>query len=494
MSKKPLPKGADEKTLTARVIQIDDFFRFMEYMPNPDEVLRDAGEAISIYREMKTDARIKSLLKIAKSAILNYPIHLKTDNCRKQIVDFVAQALEKKVTLYKVAKRLLNAVDYGYSAVEVIWGNSDGWWLPSDVVQRKPERFAFDAYSRLRHRTSSGTYEDLYNQKYKWLVWRHDKDPENPYGTSALKACYWAWKFKKVGLEFWLMAEEKFAVPSILALFEYPGSADDVRNRAQEIANMLSGITSGSSAAVGNVKEAKPITADGKLSEFKTLTDWCDTQFAYAITYQSLAVQEAENGTRAQAQVHADTFLSATKENCRDIQEELQELVDWIVELNFGPDEIVPQVEFDLSEYASWEVVRDAIDRGLPVSKQALYERYGLPKPKGDDDVFTKPGQSTMGVAVQGAEIGAPAPQTDVQSTALNGAQVTALLELAAKVSNKEIPLETARAMAQAAFPLVSKDEIDRIFDPLKNFTPAPATKELADDVKKNSRILNLQP
>jgi hypothetical protein len=347
----------------------------------------------------------------------------------------------------------------------------------------------------LRHRTSGGVFEDLYTQRYKWLVWRHDKDPENPYGTSALKACYWAWKFKKAGLEFWLMATEKFAVPSILALFEYAGSEDDVRDRAQEIANMLSGITSGSSAAVGNIKEAKPITVDGKLSEFKTLTDWCDTQFAYGITYQSLAVQEAENGTRAQAQVHADTFLSATKENCRDMQEVLQELVDWIVELNYGPGEIAPQVEFNLSEYASWEVVRDAIDRGLPISKAALYERYGLPKPKDDDDAFAKSEtQAATPLSSQVAETGASAAQTDIQATALNDAQVSALLELAAKVSSKEIPLESARAMAQAAFPLVSKDEIDRIFDPLKDFTPAPATKEFSDDVKKNSRILNLQP
>lgn len=392
MSKKPLPK-ADAPLLTARVIRLDDVLpSFMGYMPNPDEVLRDAGEAISIYREMKIDARIKSLLRVAKSAMLNYPIRINNGEARKPVADLVERSLKnKKFSLYGTAKRLTTAFDYGYSAVEIIWKNDDGWWLPVDAVQRKPERFCFDNEGRLKHRTTGGSLVDLYTQTYKWLVWRHDKDPENPYGTSVLKACYWAWKFKKAGLEFWLMATEKFAVPSILALFEMSGNENDIRKRAESLATMLNGISSGSGAALANIKSAQPINVDGKLSEFKSLTDWCDTQFAYAIVYQSLSVQEAQNGTRAQSQVHEDTFLQATKEDCRDIEPVLQQVVDWIVELNFGPDEIVPKVEFDLSEYASWDIVKDAIDRGVPISKAALYDRYGLPKPKDDADTYVQP-------------------------------------------------------------------------------------------------------
>jgi phage gp29-like protein len=264
------------------------------------------------------------------------------------------------------------------------------------VVQRKPERFGFDAEGRLKHRDSDGTMVDLYSQAYKWLVWRHDKDPENPYGTSVLKACYWAWKFKKAGLEFWLMATEKFAVPSILALFDASGDEETIRQRAENLAKMLNGVSSGSGAALANVKSATVISADGKLSEFKALTDWCDTQFAYAIVYSSLAVQEAENGTRAQAEVHADTFLAATKEICRDLEEVLQQVVDWIVELNFGPGEMAPKVAFDLAEYASWAVIKDAIDSGLPISLSALYDRYGIPKPTDDGDSFLRAPSSPL--------------------------------------------------------------------------------------------------
>ena len=487
----------DQATLTARVIKMgDSMASFMGYMPNPDEVLRNAGEALSIYREMKIDGRVKSLLTVAKSAVLNYPIRLDASQARAEVVKEVKRCLDD-FPLENVVKRLLSAMDYGYAAVELIWKNDAGWWRPDDVVARKPERFSFDQEGRLKHRTRDGTLLDLYSQSYKWLVWRHDKDAENPYGTSILKACYWPWKFKKAGLEFWLMATEKFSVPSILALFETQDGDEKARTRAAELARALGEVSSGSGAALANIKSVEVVSVDGKLSEFKALMDWCDTQIAYAIVYQSLAVQEAENGTRAQAEVHADTFLSATKQTCRDIAPVLQQIVDWIVELNFGPDEEAPQVQFDLSDYASWDVVKEAIELGVPVSIATLYDRYGLPRPDAESDAFLQSQGDGQGLSSPGSKPTgntSMTAQTDVQSTALNGAQVTALLDLAAKVTEGRIPLESARAMAKAAFPLVGAEDIDSIFTPLKDFspTPFPGNDEFSDDVKKKRPRLRI--
>lgn len=58
----------------------------------------------------------------------------------------------------------------------------------------------------------------------------------------------------------------------------------------------------------------------------------------------------------------------------------------------------------------------------------------------------------------------------DVQSTALNGAQVTALVEIALRVATGELPRESAIAIARASFPTVSAELIASIFD----ITPKP--------------------
>jgi phage gp29-like protein len=486
----------DSAVMTARVIKLDDISQFLGYMPNPDEVLRDTGEAISVYREMKSDARIKSLLAVAKAAVLNYPIKIAQGDASASTLKMVKKAVDDEL-LYGIVRRLLSGYDYGYAVAELVWEEPaiSGMWKPSDVVLRKPERFRFDAEGRLKH-LHHGALEDLYSQAYKWLVWRHDKDAENPYGTAALKACYWPWKFKKAGAEFWLMATEKFAVPSILALFECADDPSKIRERAAGLAEMLGQISSGSGAALANIKEAKIIETAHELSEFTALMDWCDTQIAYALVYQSLAVQEAQNGTRAQAEVHEDTFLATIKGIARDITPVLQRFIDWIVELNVGPGVPAPRVAFDLDDYASWKSVVEAIDRGVPVSLSALYDRYALPKPKDEKDQYIMPSKGELpvgGVPSQSTSPSLPAipasgGSADVQSTALNGAQVTSLVDLAAEVAQGTLPIETARAIAAAAFPLVKKEEINRIFDPLSGFNPKEQSSTFADDVKKKRR------
>jgi lambda family phage portal protein len=52
-----------------------------------------------------------------------------------------------------------------------------------------------------------------------------------------------------------------------------------------------------------------------------------------------------------------------------------------------------------------------------------------------------------------------------LQGTALNGAQVQALLELAQSVAQGLIPSESAKAIASAAFPLIPSTTLDSIFD-----------------------------
>lgn len=52
----------------------------------------------------------------------------------------------------------------------------------------------------------------------------------------------------------------------------------------------------------------------------------------------------------------------------------------------------------------------------------------------------------------------------DVQATALNGAQIASLLELAINASTGALPKESAIAIAKAAFPLMTDQEVEAIF------------------------------
>lgn len=69
----------------------------------------------------------------------------------------------------------------------------------------------------------------------------------------------------------------------------------------------------------------------------------------------------------------------------------------------------------------------------------------------------------------------------EIQGTALNGAQVSSLLEIATLLATGQIPFESAKALIQAAFPLMTPEQIDAIVGPLKSFAPdAPAEPQAA--------------
>jgi hypothetical protein len=59
-----------------------------------------------------------------------------------------------------------------------------------------------------------------------------------------------------------------------------------------------------------------------------------------------------------------------------------------------------------------------------------------------------------------------------IQLSALNGAQVQALTQLIAAVSQGQIPVETAKATIAAAFPLMTEQQISAMMKPLAGFKP----------------------
>ena len=71
------------------------------------------------------------------------------------------------------------------------------------------------------------------------------------------------------------------------------------------------------------------------------------------------------------------------------------------------------------------------------------------------------------------AQTPAPTADTTVQDLALNGAQVSSLLEIITAVSSGTLPAATAREVIASAFPSFDAARIDRMLSPLSAFVPA---------------------
>ena len=98
----------------------------------------------------------------------------------------------------------------------------------------------------------------------------------------------------------------------------------------------------------------------------------------------------------ALGEVQADLLYEDCKAIALELQKVLQKIIDWTVELNFGPGVPAPQIQFDVDRKASFEQVMQAIDRKIPISKSALYSQYALPEPLDDDDAFIREDSAMM--------------------------------------------------------------------------------------------------
>jgi phage gp29-like protein len=283
---------------------------------------------------------------------------------------------------------MYSGLDYGFSLSELVWRYEDGMYIPDNIITRKPERFVFDRNWKL-YLNEFGARKPL-DQPYKWLEYHHDPDDENPYGTSVLRCVYWAWMFKKAGYEFWLQATEKFSVKTILAIFKADGDDNKIRETAKLIAEQRLSITSGSAAAVGNVGSITEVGMSGDLVGFASLVDACDTQISYGLTGQTIATSKTEGGSLALGEVQADLFYEDAKGIALEGQALIQKIINWAVELNGYGSVVPPLAEVDTERKASFAQVMTAIDHGITVSRDAMYDRYGLPRPRDEKDTFKK--------------------------------------------------------------------------------------------------------
>ena len=121
----------------------------------------------------------------------------------------------------------------------------------------------------------------------------------------------------------------------------------------------------------------------------------------------------------------------------------------------------------------SWDPIPGGDVFLSPVNMQPLTDTPpGARAPAGDQPADAVD-QFTVGVGLPDIQPTKPQDQQDLSSLALNGAQVTALVDLALKVTAGLLQKEAALALAQAAFPSIPMATLNKIFGNITQLSPA---------------------
>ena len=360
-------------------------------LPNPDEVLaREAsGKGYGLYNEMEDkDPQIASLLQTRRLGVLSkereiVPASEETRDI--EIADFVRATLDDVPRFDEDLSALLDAIPKGFAVAEVLWKIEGGRALIEDIRSRKQDRFVFSSDGELRLLTPERPFEGVALPPRKFLVHRHGRRYENPYGEAVLKSVFWYWWFKKNVIKFWVIFAEKFGMPT--AVGKYPdGTKSD---KQDELLAACEAIQTENAVVIPErmVIELLEATRQGSVETYQAFCEYIDSQIAKAILGQTLTSGEGRHGTQALGTIHAEVRQDILEADSRALQTTINgQLIRWLVDFNFSGVGEYPHLAIHAEEPEDLQALAERDERlvrliGLPVAAGYFYDRYRIPPP-----------------------------------------------------------------------------------------------------------------
>ena len=371
--------------------------------------------------------------------------------------------------LYDALEHLALATFRGYAHVQV---RADGDWLTS------LEKLDQWNVARDGHHGDWWWNPEARNVPVSSLDPAHRLDPsaylivETPrpvdevaivkYLRSSMSAKDWDAYLEIYGIPGWIVT----LPPNVPA-----GREDEYRDAAAAVAEGGSGsLPNGSTANAAAYPSGEP--------PFRAHMEWWSQRLVLAATGGLLTSVALPTGLGSGASdEHAATFGRIARGRARRISEQFQRKVDReLLDAAFPGAPHLAYFEFDAREETDLgEIVGQIVQlgaAGLRVDPAQVEERTGYRVTLAEP---AAPAPSAAPASPTPADPKTAAVEGDIQSAALNGAQVQSLQSIITDVANKLLPPGAAVEMLVAAFPLLPRDRVEAMVRMASEFTPAPS-------------------
>ena len=323
---------------------------------NPDDI------SIDTYNKLRMNAQVAAGLKVIKLPIIGQQWTTVCDD--KDIAEFIDQVL--RPLWYNLLTSILTAVDYGFSAHEIVYDVQDL------TLSRKYEQKPFFSKRAIVWKKFKSLYPDTVNIKLdekenfdgivqKWIgkdiiipveksfIFTHDKGDSfgNLFGVSRLKPAYDVWYWWISLVQFMMRYFERKGTPPVVVKFPLGQTKDgtDHADIALDIGKALIG------ESVVAIPSTTYENTPPKWDLNYLLDDKRGEMFLSALTFfenkilRGMFVPErtitqdssSKAGSYSLSQTHADMFLLGEEALLVDIENQVNRyIVRRLVEYNFG--------------------------------------------------------------------------------------------------------------------------------------------------------------
>lgn len=375
------PQGKRDLQLAKEVAtrNVAEFVTGLDYLPNPDTILKNNGGNIKVYREM-IDAHLDAVKNKRFASITSRAWTIDGSKGDQKKAKFVEEYLWN-IDLRNVISQMLEAIGFGYAVHEIVWNTVQTdlgtLILPTAIKDRKQEWFKFDSDSKLLLQTNDGSRREMPERKF--LVTRNRPTTANPYGNAVYSRCFWPLAFKKGGLKFWMLFVEKYGMPK--AIGKVPPTATE--KEQQNFLKMLAGLVRDAVAVIPQTGSVELLEAGAaNANPHKAIVDWADQAISKAWLGETLTTEQTSSGgTQAMATVHNDVRADLALDDAAMIESSINQLIRWIYEINWPNEKEIPWMNIILPEdLQEARLNRDIklTQLGVKFNAQYITDIYGI--------------------------------------------------------------------------------------------------------------------
>lgn len=444
-------------------------------------LLREAedGDAVAYYElaeEMEEkDLHYLAVLRTRKLAVARLPIEVEPadDSAEAKKDAALIETWLKRDMLQLELFDMLDAIGKGVSTTEMVWDMKPELWQPSKLHWRDPRFFEFDRVNGtdlLLRGGESGVGEPSPLPAGKFITHYHPSKSGLPIRSGLARIAAWGYMFKNFAIKDWVTFLESFGHP--LRIGKYgPNESEENKNILHRALLELGSDAAAAFPETMSIEfvDRKAGTAPNDL--WRSQAEYIDDQLSKAVLGQTNTTDAKSGGLGSgQAQVHDgvrgdiedfDAMMLAGTLN--------RDLVVPMVMFNHGPRKAYPRLRIGRPDEIDVAVEISSAEKlagmGVQIDGEEMRERAGLPAAKSPDTAL-RPGNATS-TTVEGDPASGDASDTssaplgaEVQKLALNGAQISSLLEIVTQVESGSMGEGPARAVIKASFPAFSDDEV----------------------------------
>lgn len=375
--------------IATRKLRFGGVSAFLDYLPDPDPILRRLGKDVTVYRDLLSDAHVESVVEQRKNAVKSLNWQIVRDEAGEKESDFIEEVFEE-FDVDRGIDQILNAPLFGMSVIENVF-KKEGSFYVIDKFEEKPlEWFGFDQDNELLFFTQDSIEGEIIigkkahpKHKHKWILVQNKPTYLNPFGSRALSKCYWPVAFKRGGMKFWVKMVEKYGMP--FPVGKQPrgagekASLDMLDSLERLIQDGIAVIPDDSSV---EIHESKGSASTDIYKEFRQANN---DEISKAILTQTLTTEIGNKGTYAASKTHEGMLDLVALSDKKLVQTAFNKLIKSLIDINFNSGNYPV---FDV--YEEEDVNKELADRtktlkdvGVKPTRKFIAEKFNL-----DDDDF----------------------------------------------------------------------------------------------------------